>query len=137
MYDFRDEAVDAIRPNSAKAVADSTVPESWTFRHLVVSRSDNVTIVQFNCLTAANNEVVALLRDDLQQLAEKLERDTKMVLDFSGVDTFQPACCLELYRLSKKLQMKGSRMVLCSLSPSVRESFFTEDGRTVDSGTRK
>lgn len=132
MYDFRDEAVEAVKPNSAKAVTDSSVPVSGTFRHLSVSRCDNVTLVQFRDLTTADNKIAAHLRDDFHELAENLGRDSKVVLDFSGIDLFEPACGRELQQLSKKLQMKGSRIVLCSLSPNVRASFFTEDVRSAN-----
>ncbi len=47
MYDFRDEAILALAPKSDHSATEATPPETWTFEHLAVSRSERVTHVKF------------------------------------------------------------------------------------------
>jgi anti-anti-sigma regulatory factor len=124
MYDFRDEAAQAIAPRSEKLATEATAPESWTFTHLDVSRSAGVTLVQFKEQQSLGEETFSDLRDDFLRLADKLGRDSKVLVDFTGVTSFSAAAIDALALFNQKLQTKGSRIALCSLDPATRESFF-------------
>ena len=124
MYEFRDEAVLAITPKSENTVTEATTPESWTFAHLAVSRSASVTLVQFKETRTFEEETVSELRDDFAQLADSLGRDSKVLLDFTGVELFSSDAIDALVLFNQKLQTKGSRLALCCLGPATRESFF-------------
>jgi hypothetical protein len=127
MYDFRDEAVDAVTPRSVNPLARPAVAptiESWDLAHLSATRSGSVVRVQFDGTDSFGDESVAELRADFAQLAENLGRDSKLVLDFTGVKAFSPAHIDAIALLGQRLQTKGSRIVLCCLAPAVRDSFF-------------
>ena len=124
IYESREEAIQVLTPKSERTATDATAPESWEFRHLVVSRSAGVTLVQFNEAQDFGDETVAGLRDDFAQLADQLGRDNKILLDFTGVVVFGPAFISAIALFNKKLRVKGSRIALCCLAPGVRESFF-------------
>ena len=124
MYEFRDEAARALTPKPARPVTEATAPESWTFRHLAVSHSASVTHVQFKRVQTFGAETVNDLRVDFSQLADKLVRDSKVLLDFVGVKSFCAAAIDELILFNQKLRIKGSRIALCSLDPTVHQSFF-------------
>ncbi len=124
MYEFRDEANRALTPKSARPVTEATDPESWTFKYLAVSRSAGVSHVQFKRTQAFEEETVNDLRADFSQLADKLVRDSKVLLDYGGVKSFCAAAIDELIRFNQKLRTKGSRIALCCLDPTVHQSFF-------------
>ena len=124
MYEFLDEATCALTPKSARPVTEATAPESWTFKHLAVSRSASVTHVQFKRAQTFGEETASDLGEDFSQLADKLARDSKVLLDFAGVTSFSSASIDALDLFKRKLQIKGSRIALCCLDPAVRQSFF-------------
>ena len=124
MYDFRDEAVRALTPKSDQPVTEAIAPKAWTFRHLAVSRFARVTHVKFKRAQPFGEETVNDLRDDFAQLADRLVRDSRVLLDFAGVMSFSAASLDSLVLFKQKLRAKGSRMVLCSLDPTARECFF-------------
>ena len=126
MYEFRDEATCALTPKSARPDTEATAPESWIFKHLTVSRSASVTRVQFKGVQTFGKETVNDLRVDLSQLADNLVRDSKVLVDFVGVESFCAASIDELIRFNQKLRNKGSRIALCSLDPTVHQSFFSK-----------
>ena len=107
-------------------MAESTTPELRTFKHLAVSRSSGLTHVQFKQAKTfgEEKETVSDLREDFAQLADLLGRHSKVLLDFAGVVLFSSASINALILFNKKLQTKGSRIALCSLDPTARESFF-------------
>ena len=123
MYEFRDEAIDALTPKFARPVTEASVPESWTFKHLAVSRSACVTLVQFQPAQTFGEETVSDLREDFTQLADRLVRDSKVLLDFAGVVSFSDASIATLVLFKQTLQVKGSRMALCCLNLATRETF--------------
>jgi anti-anti-sigma regulatory factor len=92
--------------------------------HLAVSRSAGVTQVRFKEAQTFGEETVSDLRDDFAQLADRLGRDSKVLLDFTGVKSFSAASIGALALFNQKLQTKGSRIALCCLAPAARESFF-------------
>ena len=47
MYDFREEAVRALRPKTASPVTESIDSKPREFKHLASSRSESVTHVEF------------------------------------------------------------------------------------------
>ena len=124
MYEFRDEATRALTPKSARPDTEATAPESWTFKHLDVSHSPSLAHVQFKRAQAFGEETATDLRVDFSQLADRLVRDSKVLLDFVGVKSFCAAAIDELVLFNQKLRTKGSRIALCSLDPSVHQSFF-------------
>ena len=124
MYEFHDEAIGALTPKIARPVTEASAPESWSFKHLAVSRSACVTHVKFKRSQTFGEETVSDLREDFAQLADKLVRDSKVLLDFAGVKSFWPASIDTLVLFNKKLRNNGSRIVLCCLDPAVRDSFF-------------
>jgi anti-anti-sigma regulatory factor len=124
MYEFRDEAIRALTPKTAHHVTEATAPESWTFKHLAVSRSASVTHVEFKRAQAFDEETVSDLRADFAQLADSLVRDSKVLLDFAGVELFCAASIDELVLFNQKLRTKGSRIALCCLDPVARDTFF-------------
>ena len=124
MYEFRDEATRALTPKSARPVTEATAAESWTFKHLNVSCSAGVVHVQFKSAQTFGEETVNDLRVDFSQLADRLVRDSKVLVDFVGVKSFCAASIDELNLFNQKLRTKGSRIALCCLDPTVHQSFF-------------
>jgi anti-anti-sigma regulatory factor len=126
MYELRQEAIRALAPKSDQPVTETTAPETWTSEHLVVSRSARVTHVEFKAAQTFGEKTVSDFRGDFAQLADRLDRDSKVLLDFAGVVSFSLAAINALSRFNQKLRSKGSRMVLCSLDPTARECFFAD-----------
>lgn len=127
MYDLRDEAAQAMMPKSGKFATEATAPESWSFAHLEVSRRADVICVQFKVPPSFEDAAATDLRDDLSRLADLLGRDSRVLLDFSGVETFNAASISALIQFNRNLQMKGSRLALCCLAPATREAFFVTE----------
>jgi anti-anti-sigma regulatory factor len=126
MYELHDEAANALNPDSHKTTTKSTAVESWNLKHLAVTCSENTTQVVFRDSPAFDQSTIAELREDLSQLAEVLAKDSRVLFDFTGVTVFNAASIAELALFKRKLQMKGSRIVLCCLDPEVREKFFVD-----------
>jgi hypothetical protein len=124
MYEFRDETILALTPKIEKPATEATAPESWTFKHLAVSRSASVTHVKFKEAQTVGEEPVSNFGGDFAQLADRLGRDSKVLLDFAGIKAFSSASIEVLVQFKQKLQTKGSRLALCCLAPATRESFF-------------
>jgi hypothetical protein len=124
MYEFRDETIRALTPRIAKPTTEATALEAWVFKHLAVSRSAGVTHVKFKEAETVGEEAVSNFGSDFAQLADRLGRDSKVLLDFAGVKEFSAASIDVLVQFKQKLQTKGSRLALCCLDPAVRESFF-------------
>jgi anti-anti-sigma regulatory factor len=83
-----------------------------------------VTHVQFNEAKTPGDETLTSLGTDLGHLADILGRDSKVLLDFTGVASFSTASINAIVLFNKKLRTKGSRIALCCLEPTARESFF-------------
>jgi hypothetical protein len=124
MYEKRYEAIQALTPKSERPATEATAPESWNFVHLAVTRTDGVIWVQFKGPQIFQDAVDSDLREDLARLADLLGRDSKILLDFSGISSINAASISALAQFNKNLQTKGSRMALCCLEPTTRESFF-------------
>ena len=90
-----------------------------------VSRSAGVTLVQFKEGRTFEEETVSELRDDFAQLADSLGRDSKVLLDFTGVESFSSDAIDALVLFNQKLQTKGSRLGAVLPGPrDVRRIFF-------------
>jgi anti-anti-sigma regulatory factor len=126
MYDSRQEAIGALASRSDQPVTEAAGQETWTSEHLAVSRSARVTHVEFKRPQILGEETVCDFREDFAQLADRLDRDSKVLLDFAGVVSFSSAAISTLSQFNQKLRSKGSRMVLCSLDPTARECFFAD-----------
>jgi anti-anti-sigma regulatory factor len=125
MYEFRDEAVTALRPGSHRS--DESLPTaaaSCNFKHLVVSPSAAVTHVRFTQAEGLAEATAGELRDDLNQLSANLPKDSRVLLDFTDVTALSPAACAALSQFKQKLKMRGSRMVLCCLTEEARDDMF-------------
>ena len=125
IYEDREEAIAALTPKSVQpddAKANGLL--SSHFSHLTVSNWAFVTHVTFNGTMEFPRECEADLRDDFSQLADLLEINSKVLLDFADVKSFSPACIPPLVEFEKKLRNRGSRTVLCSLAPETRASFY-------------
>jgi anti-anti-sigma regulatory factor len=124
MYEFREEATRALTPQSAHPVTEATVAETWTLEHLDVSRSAQVTHVTFKKPQTFGEETASNLREDFAQLADRLVRNSSVLLDFAGIESFGAASLNALGLFKQKLQTKGSRLALCCLDPAARDCFF-------------
>jgi len=129
MYEFRDEAIVALTPKAAHPVQEATDPKPWTFKHLAVSRSASMTHVKFKGAESIGEVAVSELREDFAQLAERLVRDSRVLMDFADVTSFCPGSVDVLVLFNQKLQYKGSRIVLCCVAPAARNSFFAARSR--------
>ena len=126
MYEFRDEAARALTPQNEHTETEAATPESLILRYLDVSRSAQVTHVKFEGVTSFGHETINDLREDFAQLADGLDKDTKVLMDFAGVASFSPASINALAQFNERLRTKGSRMVLCCLEPTARDCFFAD-----------
>jgi|OpeIllAssembly_1097287.scaffolds.fasta_scaffold216292_1 anti-anti-sigma regulatory factor len=129
IYESLEEATCALTPKLERTARETSALESWTFEHLAVTRSVGVTRVQFKEAGDFNEETIAGLRADFAQLADKLGNDSKVLVDFTGVELFHAAFIDALLLFSKKLRTKGSRIALCCLAPAARAFFFLPDER--------
>lgn len=127
MYEFRDEAIQALTPRTYRVVSDAAVSESWTFTHLAVSNAASVTHVEFKGAQSFGQETLHDLREDFSELAGRLDKDSKVLLDFAGVKSFSSDSIDVLVLFNRQLRTKGSRIVVCCLDPAVRASFFATD----------
>jgi anti-anti-sigma regulatory factor len=124
MYENPDEAIRALTSNSDLPGTEFSASETWDFAHLMVSRSDRVTRVAFKSGQTSEQESLSGLREDFTQLADKLARNSRVLLDFAGLTSFSDSSLESLALFNRKLQTKGSRMALCCLEPAARECFF-------------
>ncbi len=137
MYEFHDEAARELMPQLAHPATKVTAPESWTFKQLAVSRSVGVTRVEFKVAQVAGEEIENDLRQDFALLGERLVKDSKVLIDFTGVTSFSAASIGLLVQLNQVLQIKGSRLALCCLAPAVHQSFFEKKNRAAETSMRR
>lgn len=124
IYEFREEAVDALRPRADCSAPSGAVPQAWKLHQLAASYSASVTHLRFKKPRTSGENAAGELREDLTQLAESLSKNSRVLLDFSDVTSFEPAALDALVLFNKKLRTRGSRMVLCGLGPAAREDVF-------------
>ena len=126
MYDFLDEAILAVAATTSIPTTMPVFAEGQGMTYLDLTQGDGVTRVVFRGNEAVGQEALPGLRNDLALLAENLPKDSKIVIDFEGVESFSATAIDELARFNQKLKNKGSRTVLCCLAPAVREAFFPQ-----------
>jgi hypothetical protein len=129
MYDFRAEAVAGLIPKSARLETTNLDPELWTFRTLDVALCENVISVQFEPAEYDEEAHECDLQADLINLADKLTNNSKVLMDFSGVESIGAKSIAAIEVLEGRLKHKGSRIVLCCLGPVAREAFFPPTAR--------
>ena len=126
IFDFLQEATDALASKSARLSTNVSDPESWRFRQLIAARrSSGIVHITFK-QRAPVADSVNDLGMDLTDLAALLINGSRVLLDFEGVLEFDTDSIIELTEFNRKLHTKGSRVVLCNLEPTVRVSFFPQ-----------
>ena len=91
---------------------------------LAVSNAASVTHVEFKEAQSFGEETLDDLREDFSELASRLGKDSKVLLDFAGVRAFSSDSIDVLALFNRQLRTKGSRIAVCCLDPEARESFF-------------
>ena len=71
-----------------------------------------MTHVEFKGAQTFGEETASALREDFSQLADRLTKDSKVLLDFVGVTSFCAAAIDELVLFNQKLRTKGSRLAV-------------------------
>lgn len=132
IYDFLLEASEALATKSARLNTYAIDPSQWEFQQLDAAlRPSGVVHVTFKQpddeSTSTAKSTSGLGRDlsgDLNDLAELLSNNSRVLLDFEGLPEYGADAVIKLAEFDSKLRNKGSRIVLCNLEPAVRESFF-------------
>ena len=124
IYPSQDEAISELLPKARNAGNSLPVPELGSFEQLIVSQSAGITQVQYKEPAILAQDILTQVQKDFMQLADKLTGDSRVLIDFTGVESFGPAGITALTLFEKRLKVRGSRMVLCSLDTNVRASFF-------------
>ena len=124
IYAIRSEAIDVLRPKNATKLDDDFLA-SPTLKELSVSILDHVVVrVQFVGSEYTGPETPQALRVDFLQLSQALALNSRVLIDFDGVLAFSPSSINAIAEFNNRLRIKGSRVVLCSISSRVLESFF-------------
>jgi hypothetical protein len=125
IFDFLQEASDALASKSARVHTYALDPDLWRFCQLDAAiRPSGVVHVTFKQHADSKSESTSELGKDLADLAELLANGSRVLLDFEGVLAFDSDAIIKLSEFHSKLQHKGSRVVLCNLEPTVQGSFF-------------
>jgi hypothetical protein len=123
IFDFIQEASDALASKSARVNTYALDPDLWRFRQLDSAiKPSGMVHVTFKQDT--DSESMSDLGGDLTDLAELLTNGSRVLLDFEGVLAIDSDAIINLTEFHDKLQNKGSRVVLCNLESAVRASFF-------------
>lgn len=132
MFDFAEEAKCALASKAAlKTNTDD--PQKWPFRHLVASHlAGGIVHVKFKETELLGSDTVRELRNDFSELAGMLVNGSRVLLDFEGMLDIGTESIAELANFNRKLQAKGSRIVLCNLNPAVQASFFPNRNKNED-----
>jgi hypothetical protein len=124
MYDFAEEAENALASKSARLQPNSDDPQVWALRHFVASRSSGIIHMKFVDTELLGEEAAGELRDNFSELAEQLVNGSRVLIDFEGLLAVDAEFIAELATFNRKLQAKASRVVLCNLDEAVQDSFF-------------
>jgi hypothetical protein len=129
IFDFVQEACDALASKSARANTYALDPDLWRFRQLDSAiKPSGVVHVTFKQDTDSESESMSDLGRDLTDLAELLTNGSRVLLDFEGLLAIDSDAIIKLSEFQDKLQSNGSRVVLCNLESAVRASFFPHHG---------
>lgn len=125
MFDFLQEASDALASKSAPAHPYALDPDLWRFHRLNVAiRPSGVVHVTFKPQGGDEPNWGSEFGKDLTDLTDLLNNGSRVMLDFEGVQAFDADAISKLGTFDSKLKNRGSRIVLCNLDPTVRSSFF-------------
>ncbi len=125
IFDFLQEASDALASKSARVNAYTIDPSQWEFRELDAElRPSGVVHVTFKRPAYDDPKSRSDLGIDLANLAELLANDSRVVLDFEGVQAYDADAVIKLSEFDSKIRNKGSRFVICNLESAVSDSFF-------------
>jgi len=125
IFDFLQEASDALASKSARVNTYPLDPDLWRFRQFDTAiQPSGVVHVTFKQHTDSKSESTSDLGKDLADLADLLTNGSRVLLDFEGVLAFDADAIIKLSEFNVKLQNKGSRVVLCNLEPTAQASFF-------------
>ncbi|MFK8115367.1 MAG: STAS domain-containing protein [Rubripirellula sp.] len=125
IFDFVQEAGEALESKSARVNTYSLDPDLWRFHQLDVAiKPSGVVHVTFKESTDAERDLMKDLPKDLTDLADLLTNGSRILLDFEGLAAFDSDAVAKLTEFQGKLQSKGSRVVLCNLDSEVHASFF-------------
>ena len=131
IYDFLQEASDALASKSAVLNTYEIDPKQWKFRQLdAASRPSGAVHVTFKPRADDESKSNDALGRDLAELAELLPNGSRVLLDFEGVLAHDSDAVIKLSEFDSKLRNKGSRIVLCNLESAVRDSFFPNSVQT-------
>lgn len=121
MYEFLQEADDALASKSARETKYSLDPDLWRFHRLdVVIKPSGVAHATFK----QDSESMDRFEKDLVDLVDLLPNGSRVLMDFEGVNVFDNDAINKLTQFDKSLRSQGSRVVLCNIETEVRESFF-------------
>lgn len=124
IYETLDEAIREVLSRTDRTTLDVTNPAEWTFKYVSVAREAGVTLVRFTQPQLAGEEIISGVRDDFSKLADQLSNDSRVLIDFTAVETSSSSIISILNLISKKLRTKGSRLVLCGCNDKVKAIFF-------------
>jgi anti-anti-sigma regulatory factor len=129
MFEFRDEAILALAKKLSANREDDRAPiseevKSWSLQVLTASEAEGVAHLKFKLNATQSPEFASQLREDLAGLPSRFKNDSRIVLDFEGLEEFSQTSIDDLAALRQKLQFQGSRIVLCNLEPPVKSMFF-------------
>ena len=90
--------------------------------HLKVSENGDVTIVRFNAhrFLLVDEWIVYEIGNELDKLANG-KVGSKLIMDFIGVEDLSSLMLGKLVKLRTKMAATKGQLVLCGLSPDVRE----------------
>jgi hypothetical protein len=133
IFDFLQEAGEALASKSARASTYSLDPDLWRFQTLDTSiRPSGVVHVTFKQHDDSTPHPPGDFGKDLADLAELLTNGSRVLMDFEGVSDFD-ADVAKLTEFNGKLLNKGSRLVLCNLDTTVCDSFFPHHRKNANS----
>ncbi|WP_390621729.1 STAS domain-containing protein [Roseiconus nitratireducens] len=123
MFELYNEAVAtlSVRPRDSRKIPNE-IPTSLT--RLTIQQIENfvrVTLVQTD---VREDRSTCPFAKDFSRLADLLQNDSRVLLDFEGVDQFSAVSVGQLKVFCQQLKSKGSRLVLCNLTSTVRSSFY-------------
>ena len=123
MFEFYDEAVATlnVRPRKTPRVS---ILEANAFEHLSITQSENFVRIAFNQPGTEDDQSTCIFRDDFSRLADLLQNDSRVIIDFEGVKEFSAASLETLEHFYQRLTSKGSRLVLCNLEDTAKLRFF-------------
>ena len=124
MFEFHDEAAAALAVKPRDPVRPLSNLDGDPFESLNITVLDHLLHVRFDPDVLDGEESESQLRGDLTRLAQWLQNDSRVIVDFEGLSLFSPASIEALETFYQRLKAKGSRLVLCNLGADVKASFY-------------